>query len=495
MLFNSIEFLLFFPSVFILFWLCPKKMKWLVLLLASYCFYMWWNWKLVFLILFTTIISYVCGLLVERYNDRKNIKLFILITSLLLCFGVLIFFKYFHFLSDVYFDILKAFGKKKNHGYFDIMLPVGISFYTFQTASYVVDCYKGNVKAEKHFGYYALFVSFFPQLVAGPIERSEDLLPQLHVSGSGQISIREIDYSSSFRIILVGFFKKIAIADVIGIYVNYVYQDINNANGFAVLIASLLFAVQIFCDFSGYSDIAVGCAKLFGINLTENFKNPYGAKSIKDFWNRWHISLSKWLRDYIYFPLGGSRVKKLRWVMNIMIVFFISGLWHGANYTFIVWGLLHGIFQVIGVLTLEKRNKLWEKIKVNPGGKLVSLLRIIGTFLIVDFCWIFFRANSITDTGVAIGKIFSDWSFNAKYLKHTFEILCFNWKIITYIIICVCSLPLIEKLKYVSIYSSKIFNYFVIRYSSYFIMSMFIVCSWIYLQASEVGSSFIYFQF
>lgn len=299
------------------------------------------------------------------------------------------------------------------------MLPVGISFYTFQTASYVVDVYKGKIKSEKHFGYYALYVTFFPQLVARPIERVEDLLPQL----KEEKKLKDIDFVSSFRIMLVGFFKKIAIADVIGIYVNFVYNDISNASGLSVLIASVLFAVQIFCDFSGYSDIAVGCAKLFGINMTENFKNPYGAKSVKDFWNRWHLSLSQWLRDYIYFPLGGSRVKKFRWVINVLIVFFVSGIWHGANYTYIIWGLLHGIFQVIGVLTLNKRNRIWNKIGIDHNGKLVSILRIIGTFLIIDFCWIFFRANSVGDSFIAINKIFTDCSFNIKYFKDSFEFL------------------------------------------------------------------------
>ena len=294
---------------------------------------------------------------------------------------------------------------------------------------------------------------------------------------------------------LIGFFKKIAIADVIGIYVNVVYQDLASANGFAVLIASLLFAVQIFCDFSGYSDIAVGCAKLFGIDLTENFKNPYGSKSIKEFWNRWHISLSKWLRDYIYFPLGGSRVNKFRWIMNIMIVFFISGLWHGANYTFIVWGLLHGVFQIIGVLTLNARNKVWNKLKVNPDGKLVSALRIITTFLLVDFCWIFFRANNIGDASLAITKIFTNWELNIEYFNNTINLFGFDWKNVLYIVVCILSLSLIEKLKYIKLNPSKIFSNECVRYASYFIMSLFVVCSWIYLQASEVGSSFIYFQF
>lgn len=491
MLFNSLEFLIFLPIVFILFWIFPKKYKWIVLLAASYVFYMWWNWKLVFLILFTTVISYSCGLLFKKLDNRIAIKRTILITGLVLCFGVLLFFKYFPFLADVYFDIVAIFNGKTIHGYFDIMLPVGISFYTFQTASYVIDTYKGKISPEKHFGYYALFVTFFPQLVAGPIERPEDLIPQL----KAEKHIKDIDYSSALRIMLIGFFKKIAVADMIGIAVNNVYSDISAANGFAVTMASLLFAVQIFCDFSGYTDIAIGCAKLFGVNLTENFKHPYSATSIKDFWNRWHITLSKWLRDYIYFPLGGNRCSKIKWIFNVMVVFFISGLWHGANYTFIVWGLMHGVMQVIGVLTLKYRNMFWNKIKVNPEGKLVFALRVIGTFLLVDFCWIFFRANSIGDAGLAVAKIFTDWQFNLEYFQSGVETLGFSWQYVVYVIPCIAVLPFLEKLKYIHVDTSKIFAHFSVRYVSYFILTMCVVCAWIFLQQSNIGSSFIYFQF
>ncbi len=490
MLFNSIEFLIFLMIVFVLYWIIPKKFRWILLLVVSYYFYMYWNWKLVFLIMFTTIISYLSSIFIEKYYEKPKIKRSILITSLVLCFGVLIFFKYFQFLSQIVFDIIYLISKNQITGYFSIMLPVGISFYTFQTASYVIDVYNGKIKSEKHFGYYALYVTFFPQLVAGPIERVEDLLPQL----KEEKKLKDIDFVSSFRIILVGFFKKIAIADVIGIYVNSVYNDISNASGFSVVIASLLFAVQIFCDFSGYSDIAVGCAKLFGINMTENFNNPYGAKSVKDFWNKWHISLSKWLRDYIYFPLGGSRVKKFRWIINILIVFFVSGIWHGANYTYIIWGLLHGVFQVIGVLTLKKRNQLWNKIGIENNGKLVSCLRIVGTFIIIDFCWIFFRANSVGDAFIAINKIFTSWSLNFKYFKDSFEFLTISWKSMLYILVCILSLPLIEKLKYFS-YEKNNIKSSSLRYSLYVLMMFMVIGAWIYLQASDVGSSFIYFQF
>ncbi len=229
--------------------------------------------------------------------------------------------------------------------------------------------------------------------------------------------------------------------------------------------------------------------------MTENFDKPYSSKSIKDFWNRWHISLSRWLRDYVYFPLGGSRVSKIRWCFNIMVVFFISGLWHGANYTFIVWGLLHGAFQIIGVVTLKYRNKMWNKINVNPDGKFVGILRIVITFLLVDFCWIFFRANTIGDAGLAISKIFTNWNFSKEYFDSGILSLTLTWKYSIYIVAVIIALPFIEKLKYIATTPSKVFSQSGIRYATYLITTICIICAWIYLQASNVGSSFIYFQF
>jgi D-alanyl-lipoteichoic acid acyltransferase DltB (MBOAT superfamily) len=427
----------------------------------------------------------------EKFYNNNKIKKLILAITLIICLGILLFFKYFNFFYEIYCDLAKLFSGSSPSGYFVIMLPAGISFYTFQTASYVIDIYKGKVAAERHFGYYALFVSFFPQLVAGPIERPQDLLPQLKSSKSIK---KDVDFSSAFRIMLIGFFKKIAVADIIGIYVNNIYNNLAEANGLSILIATILFTFQIYCDFSGYSDIAVGCAKLFGVNLTENFKTPYKSKSIKEFWNRWHISLSKWLRDYIYFPLGGSRVNKFRWAINILVVFFISGLWHGASYTYVVWGLIHAIFQIIGALTLKYRNAVWDKIHVDSEGKLVSCLRICGTFLLVMFAWIFFRANSISDAFFAIGKIFSDYSFNDKYfmiVKNGFGLV--------FLIYTLLSVPFMLNLESLKSLKSgggyNIYKYSVARYVSYIIMTWCIICAWIYLQSSDIASSFIYFQF
>lgn len=496
MLFNSLEFLIFLPIVFILHWAMPQKYRWIPLLIASAYFYMFWNPKLFFLIFFTILVSYSCAILLEKYNQSKKIKNLTLTITSIACLGVLVFFKYFNFLYDTFFDILQIFGGKKQTGYFDIMLPVGISFYTFQTLSYVIDVYRGKIKAEKHFGYYSLFVSFFPQLVAGPIERPDNLLPQLR----SVRKIKEVDYSGAFRHMLFGFFKKIAVADAIGIAVNGVYENVSGATGLSALVATVLFAVQIYCDFSGYSDIAVGTAKLFGVNLTENFKRPYSSKSIKEFWNRWHVSLSAWLRDYIYFPLGGSRVKKSRWVLNIFVVFFISGLWHGASYTFIIWGLLHALFQVIGSFTLAPRDRLWKKLKKEPTGRLVGSLRCFATCALVCFTWIFFRANSLSDAGVVIAKIFSDISFSGEYFKRTAEILSVSVVSVIYVTLALCLLPFTERLKNIGgstlpLTKKKERVLSAARYVLYLVMTWCIVLVWIYLQASDVGSSFIYFQF
>jgi D-alanyl-lipoteichoic acid acyltransferase DltB (MBOAT superfamily) len=409
------------------------------------------------------------------------------------CLGVLVFFKYFNFLYESFFDLVQLFGGNGPSGYFSIILPVGISFYTFQTASYVVDVYRGSIKAERHLGYFALFVTFFPQLVAGPIERPDALLPQLRA----EKRLRDVDFVGAFRFMLVGFFKKIAVADFIGIMVNATYENVAGANGLAALISTLLFSVQIYCDFSGYSDIAVGCAKLFGVNLTENFNKPYSARSIKEFWNRWHISLSSWLRDYIYFPIGGSRVKTWRWVFNVSLVFFVSGLWHGASYNFIIWGLLHALFQIIGKFTLGARNKFWTLVHISPDGKLVSRLRNIGTAALVTLAWVFFRADTPANAIAVLGKIFSDYSFGADYLKRTVEILGITPISVAYCALALIMMLVLERIKYPErhgVSRAPKFNA-ALRFCAYALMCWCIIGVWMMLQAADIGSSFIYFQF
>ncbi len=495
MLFNSLEFLVFLPIVFVVFWATPARWRWIPLLIASYYFYMYWSPRLIFLILFTTVVSYACGILLERAGKKVALRRLILAVTMVSCLGVLVFFKYFNFLYESFFDVVSLFGGGSPKGFFSIILPVGISFYTFQTMSYVVDVYREKIPAERHLGYFALFVTFFPQLVAGPIERPDNLLPQLKTPHK----IKDVDYRGAFRLMLVGFFKKIAIADAIGIAVNATYNNVAEANGLSALISVLLFSAQIYCDFAGYSDIAVGCAKLFGINLMENFRTPYASHSIKEFWNRWHISLSSWLRDYIYFPIGGSRVHLARWVFNITLVFFVSGLWHGASYNFIIWGLLHAFFQIIGKFTLGARNRFWTKLGKDPEGRLVSRLRNLGTFVLVTLAWIFFRANTPSDALAIFQKIFTDWSFSAEYFHSTQSLLSLSLTTVLYGAFALLMMLFLEKLKYPELpfvtdkCSARTRS--VLRFLCYLAMLWAIIAVWVVLQESNTGSSFIYFQF
>ncbi|MBQ2471232.1 MAG: MBOAT family protein, partial [Acholeplasmatales bacterium] len=392
MSFNSIEFLIFLPIVFILYFIFPKKYRYFILLIASYVFYMWWNWQLVFLILATTIVSYLAGIGIKR-GRRIAIKRLLLILSISVSLGILIFFKYANFIIESFCMGINSLGGGLTFDAINIILPVGISFYTFQTLSYVIDIYKGKIDAERNPFYYALYVSFFPQLVAGPIERSENLLPQL----KNQEGIKYENLSIGLKQMLVGFIKKIAIADMIAVYVNNIFNHIDQASGLLVLFGAILFSIQILCDFSGYSDIAIGCAKCFNINLSKNFDKPYSAISIKDFWNRWHITLSTWFRDYVYFPLGGSRVKKFRFFLNILIVFLLSGIWHGAAWTFIIWGAMHGIMRIIGSITEPLRLKFYEKRGIDRDSLGIRILRISITYILVTFTWIAFRSNSLSE--------------------------------------------------------------------------------------------------
>ena len=284
-----------------------------------------------------------------------------------------------------------------------LILPVGISFYTFQTLSYVIDVYRGEVKTEKNFFFYALFVSFFPQLVAGPIERPSNLIPQLKETHKFSWD----NFSAGGKLMLLGFFKKICVADLIAPYVNAVYNNAGEASSITVIIATVLFALQIYCDFSGYTDIAIGCARIMGIRLMKNFDHPYRAETIKEFWARWHISLSGWFRDYLYIPLGGNRCRKWRHLLNIFIVFLVSGLWHGAAWTFVIWGALHGIYQIIGNLTYKKRNLLLSKVGLSERSLGVRILRRAVTFALVCFAWVFFRANSVGDAFLLIKNLFT----------------------------------------------------------------------------------------
>lgn len=398
MLFNSIDFLIFLPIVLVIYYIIPMKYKHIWLLISSYYFYMCWNAKYVLLIFVSTVITYLSGILIDKVektwpdvNDIGKYKKLILALSFVSNLGILFYFKYINFTLDIVTRVLSKMNISMNVPVFDVILPVGISFYTFQALSYSVDVYRGEVAPEHDFFRYALFVSFFPQLVAGPIERSKNLLTQLREP-------RKFDFGYAFDGILLmlwGLFLKIVLADRIAIFVDTVYGDCEHYQGIYLIVATVLFAVQIYCDFSGYSSIAMGTAKLLGIELMDNFNAPYLSTSVADFWRRWHISLTSWFKDYLYIPLGGSRRGTFRKYINKMIVFILSGLWHGAQLTFVVWGAINGLYQVIGEVLMPIRKKVSDIIGINRNSEGVYALSVLATFALVDFTWIFFRADSL----------------------------------------------------------------------------------------------------
>ncbi|MFD1002992.1 MBOAT family O-acyltransferase [Ohtaekwangia kribbensis] len=392
MLFNSIEFALFLIIVYVLYWLLKDSRRWQnnLLLLVSYIFYGWWDWRFVFLLMLSTIIDYSFGLLIYNSESRKKLYLWLSIFNNL---AVLFFFKYFNFFADSTQAALLFFGITMNPVFINIVLPVGISFYTFHGMSYVIDIYRGNAKPIHNFVDYSLFVSFFPLLVAGPIERATHLLPQITAD-------RKFNYTQSvdgLRLILWGLFKKVVIADNCAVFVNQIFENSATASKVELALGAIFFAFQIYGDFSGYSDIAIGTAKLFGIELLVNFRTPYFSRDIAEFWRRWHISLTTWFRDYIYIPLGGSRVSTMKAIRNTMIVFLISGFWHGANWTFIVWGALNGLYFL--PLLISGKNRVHTD-TVAEGRFLPTFkeaFQILATFSLTCFAWIFFRAANIGD--------------------------------------------------------------------------------------------------
>jgi D-alanyl-lipoteichoic acid acyltransferase DltB (MBOAT superfamily) len=396
-LFNSIHFLLFFMVVALLYFVVPQKLRWVWLLVSSYYFYMSWNARYALLMATSTAITYVGGRLIartERHTDAQKAarqKKWWVALSFGSNLAILFFFKYFHFAADNLNVALLAVGIRILRPGFDVLLPVGISFYTFQALSYTMDVYRGETTAERNFGKYALFVSFFPQLVAGPIERSKNLLKQVNQPHTFHFD----RVKNGLLLMLWGYFEKLVIADRAAMLVNQVYTHYPEYGRVPIAVATLLFAVQIYCDFCGYSDIAIGAAQVMGFSLMENFRRPYLSRSIGEFWRRWHISLSSWFRDYLYIPLGGSRNGRLKTCRNVLLTFLASGLWHGAGWTFVVWGLLHGFFQIMGGLLKPLRQKLTAFFHIRTDTFSHRLLQCLFTFALVDFCWIIFRAPDI----------------------------------------------------------------------------------------------------
>ncbi len=399
MLFNSFDFLLFFPIVCLLFFISPHKYRWLILLLASCYFYMYFIPVYILILAGTIVIDYFSGILIEKSKGKE--RKYYLIVSLISNILVLAIFKYYNFILDNLVVVLESIGLHNHLSYLSILLPVGLSFHTFQAMSYTIEVYRGNQKAEKHFGIYALYVMFFPQLVAGPIERPQNVIHQFH----NKINFSFSNLIEGSKLILWGFFIKVVVADRLSVYVNAVYNNVGNHSGLTLLLATFFFSFQIYCDFAGYSYIAIGSAKVLGFDLMTNFRRPYFAKTISEFWSRWHISLSTWFRDYLYLPLGGNRVKKNRWYFNLFIVFLISGIWHGANWTFVIWGALNGFYLIFAIITQKYRDSLNSFFGLNKNRFVFNCIQIITTFLLTSFAWIFFRANNVNDAFEIINKI------------------------------------------------------------------------------------------
>lgn len=416
MLFNSIEFQLFFPIVIILYFLIPMRfvrIKQVWLLVVSYYFYMSWNAKYVVLIATSTVITYICGLFLENINNKEltekektNYKKLVIAAGFVINLGILFYFKYTNFFLGIAGDILNGAGIGISVPKFDILLPVGISFYTLQALGYIMDVYRGEVKAQRNIIQYALFVSFFPQLVAGPIERTKNLMGQLQVSHAFKFeNLREGVLLMSW-----GYFLKIVIADRIALYVDTIYGDLGTYGGVYFILAFILFAFQLYCDFYGYSVIAKGSAKVLGIDLMENFKAPFLSENTAVLWRNWHISLSSWFKDYLYIPLGGNRKGKVRKYFNLMVVNMVSGLWHGANITYVIWGTLNGLFNVMGGVTLQARTRIAKALRVNTSSFIHRVLKIGVTFFLFAFSFIFFRAESISQALEGIKSIFTKFN-------------------------------------------------------------------------------------
>ncbi len=411
MLFNSVDFLIFFPIVVGIYFLLPYRWRWFWLLLSSCYFYMAFVPVYILVLFATIVVDYLAGILIDRSVGK--IKKVYLIGSIIFTCLILFVFKYFNFFNANLDALGNFLGWNYPINYLSIILPIGLSFHTFQSLSYVIEVYRGNQRAEHRFGIYALYVMFFPQLVAGPIERPQNLLHQFD-------EYHHFDYvriSRGLKRMLWGFFKKIVIADRLALVANTVFSDAYDYSGLSLIIAVLFFAFQIYCDFSGYSDIALGAAQVMGFKLMENFKRPYFSRSIHEFWQRWHISLSSWFKDYVYIPLGGSRVLTLRRYANLFIVFILSGFWHGASWTFIVWGALHGVYLILGIITRPLKDKFFYITSLIRFPKIIKFLEIICTFILVSISWVFFRANNIDEAFYILTHLFSNLSFDIPSLN------------------------------------------------------------------------------
>lgn len=497
MVFNSVDFLIFFPVVFMVYFLFPKKVRYIWLLVASYYFYMCWNPKYIILLLFSTVVTYISGIVMDycekRVSDGKKVvyKKLCVASSCILNLVVLFFFKYYNFAIENVAVILKRFNIQMTVPTFDILLPVGISFYIFQAISYTLDVYRNEIKAEKNFLKYALFVSFFPQLVAGPIERSKNLLKQINIPTTLNIS----NVKTGLLIMSYGLFMKVVVADNIALIVDRVFANYRNENGMILMGATILFAFQIYCDFAGYSELAIGSAKVLGFSLSKNFDTPYLAMNIKDFWRRWHISLTSWFRDYLYIPLGGNRKGKIRKYLNNMIIFLASGIWHGAAWHYIFWGGLNGLYIVIQDITEQIRMRVYEKLNIKREMFAWKIFSVLVTFMLVDISWLFFRAGNMKQGIEILYKIVEDFRITY-FISDAYLGMFGSTKMFMIITVSLGIVLVIDILKYRGInVIEKIYKQqCVTRYIIYFSIVMMIIIWGAYGLEYE-QAQFIYFQF
>lgn len=480
MVFNSLSFLIFFPIVVISFFFVPHKFRWLLLLIASCVFYMAFIPVYILILFGTIVIDYIAGILIENSTGGRRKALLVL--SIVSNVGILAVFKYYNFfisnLNSFFHDL----------PFLKVILPIGLSFHTFQAMSYTIEVYRGRQKAERHFGIYALYVMFFPQLVSGPIERPQNVLHQFHEKKSFDYA----NLTTGLRLVLWGLFKKVVIADSLALATDNAFSHPHDQTSLTLIIAVLFFSFQIYCDFSGYSDIALGTARIMGFKLMKNFDAPYQARSISEFWRRWHISLSTWFRDYLYISLGGNRVSVPRWYFNLFFVFIVSGFWHGANWTFIIWGALHGCYFCLGILTKKFRSKMVDATRLVKTGWFYDLLQVISTFILVAFAWIFFRANSVEDAWYIIRKSLS--FDDMKLAKGSIHGLPDSYLGLPLWQFCLIGLlPGVLILADYLISSHKIdrlLRHYFVRYMVYFLLIFSIIFLGVYK-----NNRFIYFQF
>ena len=477
MLFNSIEFVIFLPVVFFIYWfVLNKKSSYqnIFLLIASYVFYGWWDWRFLSLIIISSFVDFFVAQKIQKAHKVRNKKILLTI-SILINIGFLGFFKYFNFFVDSFVEAFAQIGIHLNPRTLNIILPVGISFYTFQTLSYTIDVYRGKLKPTKDIVSFFTFVAFFPQLVAGPIERAVNLLPQFYHKRAFEVNKAK----DGMKQILWGLFKKIIIADNCAVYVEEIFSNYQIYPGSTLLLGSFFFAFQIYCDFSGYSDIAIGTARLFGFNIMRNFAYPYFSRDIAEFWRRWHISLSTWFRDYVYIPLGGSRGNNFNKIRNVIIIFVVSGFWHGADWTFIIWGLLNGLYFLPLLLLKINRNNIGITAENRLLPTFKETFQMLITFFITLVAWVFFRSDNVGQAFSYISIIFSESLFTIPNLKQ----LIFVPIIILFIIIEWFSRKKQHALEISNLPKT-------IRWSVYLIIGFIVLLSF-----NNNPNTFIYFQF